>query len=227
MSDVFLSYVLTDRVFVEQLVAGLEEQGFTAFSDARRIHACILDKGTVVEAERSKVVAVVWSTSSVKSPWVQSEALIGLNRDKLLSISIDDAATPKPFSGTHAVSIKDRSSDADGIAHVIKAMKAQLKGEAWVSTPTPSKSSPSKPAPPESKAPASELQTKASSKTADVAKPKPKGRMGLLLEIVKTSMAAGGFAMVNYAGYEWLRDSTGALDFIVVLGASIALTLAT
>ena len=74
MSDIFISYANDDRPRAQALAETLEGQGWSVWWD-RVIPAGRTFDEVIEEAlDESKCIIVLWSTRSVKSRWVRTEA---------------------------------------------------------------------------------------------------------------------------------------------------------
>lgn len=100
--DIFVSYAREDRGRVEPLVMSLEENGFSVWWDAG-INPGDSFQDVIDEAiQKAGCVLVIWTTASIDSQWVKSEALDGLERDILVPVFLDDVRVPvayRPLQG--------------------------------------------------------------------------------------------------------------------------------
>ena len=77
MGQVFLSYAREDRRFAEKLAQVLEEAGQVVWWDRHIEGGHEFSADIEAALERSDVVVVAWSATSVKSRWVRDEAAAG------------------------------------------------------------------------------------------------------------------------------------------------------
>ena len=97
MADIFISYCSSDRDRIEQIVAALEEEGFSVWWDTHIDLGDTYDEVIEEELGAGKAAIVVWSSSSRKSRWVRSEAQVAERLGKLVPIQIDPNARPIAF----------------------------------------------------------------------------------------------------------------------------------
>lgn len=97
MSDIFLSYASPDRPRLRPLIKALEERGWSVFWD--RAIAIGQAWPAVLGHELSicSCVVVVWTHSSVLSPWVYEEAEEGKKKSALFPVVLDAVSPPLGF----------------------------------------------------------------------------------------------------------------------------------
>jgi hypothetical protein len=126
--DVFISYAHGDRLKAAALAKALEHRGLEVWWDpdlhagdawARRIEE-------TVEAARS--VVVLWSAESVASRWVNAEARVGLEKDKLVPVCLDNAEPPLVFRETQWQSFAgwDGEGEPPGIDRLVEDIEAAI-----------------------------------------------------------------------------------------------------
>ena len=89
LTDVFVSYARQDRDRIAPLVRALQARGLEVWWDSRIAGGTEFRKEIEAQLEAAGAVLVVWSRHSIESLWVADEASAGLERDKLVPISID------------------------------------------------------------------------------------------------------------------------------------------
>ncbi|MEJ2515915.1 MAG: SUMF1/EgtB/PvdO family nonheme iron enzyme [Gammaproteobacteria bacterium] len=89
MTDVFVSYARQDRDRIAPLVRALEGRGLEVWWDSRITGGAEFTREIEAQIEAAGAVLVVWSRNSIGSLWVADEASAGLERGKLVPISID------------------------------------------------------------------------------------------------------------------------------------------
>jgi eukaryotic-like serine/threonine-protein kinase len=89
LTDVFVSYARQDRDRIEPLVRALEARGLEVWWDSRIAGGSEFTREIETQLEAAGAVLVVWSRHSIGSLWVADEASAGLERGKLVPISID------------------------------------------------------------------------------------------------------------------------------------------
>lgn len=97
MADIFLSYKREDREKVRPLVGALQAQGWSVWWDTRIGAGETWDQVIEAELAAAQCVIVVWSTLSVTSRWVRSEAHEGLERGCLIPVIIESVKAPIAF----------------------------------------------------------------------------------------------------------------------------------
>src|SRR4051794_822933 len=98
MNDVFLSYDRTDRATAQTVADALEAKGWSVWWD--REIPLGADFGEVIEKmlESARCVVVLWSSSSVQSRWVKTEAAAAADKDRLTPVFIEqNVALPLEF----------------------------------------------------------------------------------------------------------------------------------
>ena len=95
--DVFISYAHEDRVAVRELAEVFERDGLSVWWDRELNVGAEFAHIIEEELDKAKAVVVVWSQAGTKSRWVRSEASVGLDRNILVPVSIDNARVPLPF----------------------------------------------------------------------------------------------------------------------------------
>jgi len=97
MAGVFISYAREDAVKAKAIASALEQAGFDVWFD-ERIHSGSEYSREIEQALRSaSAVVVLWSKSSVDSPWVRDEAAEGRDSGRLISLLLDDCRPPIGF----------------------------------------------------------------------------------------------------------------------------------
>jgi hypothetical protein len=124
MADIFISYSNEDRGRVSNLAETLEGHGWSVWWD-RRIEA---GKSFQAEIEReldsARCVVVVWSSRSVASDWVKTEAEEARRRGVLVPALLGSCKIPLAFRHMQAVNLSrwafaTRSSEFDKLLAAI------------------------------------------------------------------------------------------------------------
>ena len=84
MSDIFLSYSRADADFAEQLHEALSAEGWSVWYDSRIRSGSSFEREIEAAITHARCVVVLWSSVSVDSDWVRSEAAEGLERGILV-----------------------------------------------------------------------------------------------------------------------------------------------
>ena len=110
MSDIFLSYAHEDRERVKDIVSACEARGWSVFWD-RTIPAGKTWREIVGNAlDEACCVVVAWSTTSIKSHWVQEEADEGRERGILIPLLLDNVRPPMGFRDLQAANLADANA---------------------------------------------------------------------------------------------------------------------
>lgn len=109
MTDIFVSYKREDRSAASAVVADLEAEGFTVFYDERIRVGETWDAIIERELANSRSVVVLWSKSSVDSPWVRREARAASAHNALFPVLIEDCSPPLEFSDIQTAKLVGRT----------------------------------------------------------------------------------------------------------------------
>lgn len=97
MADIFISYLRPDIEAAEKLAEALEAQGWSVFWDRRIPEGRRFDDFLDEQLQASRCVIVLWTRTSIQSPWVRDEAAVGRERGILIPARLDDVLTPFGF----------------------------------------------------------------------------------------------------------------------------------
>ena len=130
MPDIFLSYSRSDRDVAERIQARLAEEGYDVFWDQNTPPGTDWDTWIRERLRDSRCVVVLWSKTSVVSPNVRHEAIIGRERAKLLPVMVDDLGPddfPMGLFLVQAVKIgRTRKSLAAAWPKLLEEVRAKL-----------------------------------------------------------------------------------------------------
>src|ERR1700719_1463984 len=97
MSEIFISYARSTAVQAQAVAQALRALGYDVWRDdelpAHRSYAEVIDE----RLQAAKAVVVIWSAEAAKSQWVQSEADTARTDQKLVQLTVDGSALPRPF----------------------------------------------------------------------------------------------------------------------------------
>ncbi len=129
MHDIFISYAREDRLQAERLVNTLKAQGWLVFWDPAiptgHTFRDVIDKAL----QSAWCVVVLWSSRSVDSPWVASEADDGLKRQILVPILIKKRVkVPRPFDQIQTADLSqwDGTDTASAFLALVADMELML-----------------------------------------------------------------------------------------------------
>ena len=110
MADVFISYKREDRAAVEKIAGSLRKMGLAVWFDVSLTAGETFNIEIDREARKANSVLVCWSPSAMKSKWVNAEALIGFEANKLVACYVagdGSIVPPMPFNTSHAEDLVD------------------------------------------------------------------------------------------------------------------------
>ncbi len=114
VADIFLSYKREDRARAGQVVAALRKSGRTVWWDEGLTPRQAWDATIEQEIAAAASVIVLWSTRSVASDWVRSEAHYAQNHAKLVPVLIEPCTVPLAFMLKQAIDLSHwRGSPSD------------------------------------------------------------------------------------------------------------------
>lgn len=129
-ADVFVSYARADEARALQLIALLQDAGFSVWWDGM-LEAGSRYTNKIEEAlDRARAVVVLWSAASVESNWVRDEAESGRDRASLVPVSLDGSIPPLGFRQFQAVDLSRWKGKADEPAAqaVVDAVRHLIEG---------------------------------------------------------------------------------------------------
>ena len=107
MSDIFISYASEDRPRARMLAKTLEARGWSVWWDRTIPAGSNFDDVIESALEEAKCVVVIWSTHSVGSRWVRTEAAEGAERGILIPVLVEDTQIPLAFRRLHTENLTD------------------------------------------------------------------------------------------------------------------------
>jgi hypothetical protein len=125
VADIFISYSKHDSEPTRVLAEYLKEEGYSVWWDT---DLTVGDKFRDVvnqELDAAKAVIVIWTTYSVTSDWVISEAQHAYRDGKLIPLCTRDLDTrqiPKPYDTLHTAVVDDREA-------ILKAVRRRVAGQ--------------------------------------------------------------------------------------------------
>lgn len=142
MTDVFISYSKSHRHLTEELARELEAKGLEVWWDTEMLAGESFRERIIEELKSCKAAIVIWTSESVKSPYVLSEAERARREGKLIQVRTADMAAenvPPPFDASHIALIDDRRSiyGALGRLGLIKSEVLVAMGAMSPGTPAP------------------------------------------------------------------------------------------
>ena len=107
MSDIFLSYKDIDRPRAELLSGELTAAGWDVWWDRSILPGETFDDVIEAALAAASCVVVLWTTDSVGSSWVRTEAAEGRDRNILIPVMLDDVDIPIAFRRVQAADLTD------------------------------------------------------------------------------------------------------------------------
>jgi adenylate cyclase len=105
MASVFLSYDRDDANTARPIAAALEKAGHSVWWDRQISGGSQFAKEIEQALNNADVVVVLWTRSSVESPWVRDEAGAGRDRGRLVPLSLDETLPPLGFRQFHSIDL--------------------------------------------------------------------------------------------------------------------------
>lgn len=105
--DLFVSYARADVEIATELGAALRDRGLSVWWDADIQEGGSFREDILDAVDRARCVIVIWSPVSVKSPWVQEEALVGIDRKVLFPLMWRDCTPPPGLGALQALRIPE------------------------------------------------------------------------------------------------------------------------
>lgn len=113
MADVFISYSSLDRSRISVLADRLENEGFSVWWDPEILPGEDFQKVIGEALEAAVCVIVAWSSNSIRSTWVKSEAAAANGRDALVPVYLEMVSIPVPFNILQTVHLVDWDGDPE------------------------------------------------------------------------------------------------------------------
>lgn len=107
MAHVFISYAREDLDFAEQLANRLNRTGLSVWWDRRLLAGDDIEAEIDEQIQSCDAVIVVWSSTSLNSHWVKSEASAALALNKLVPVRSDDTRLPRPYDQIHTLDLSN------------------------------------------------------------------------------------------------------------------------
>lgn len=134
MGAIFLSYAREDRSWAEKLAQVIEGAGHEVWWDRRLGGGEEFSAEIETALDRSDVVLVAWSETSIRSRWVRDEAAVGADRGQLVSVSLDGSVPPMGFRQFHTLDLAGwkglkRDSRTDNLLRSIESKLGKTPDE--------------------------------------------------------------------------------------------------
>src|SRR5215472_10121620 len=113
MADIFISYSKGSRAQATRLATDLQAKGFTVWYDTSLIAGDNYRDVIISELAKARAAIVIWTSESVKSDWICSEASRARARRILIPVRADDVRShdiPPPFDTLHTELLSNRAA---------------------------------------------------------------------------------------------------------------------
>src|SRR5262245_26892395 len=130
MAQVFISYASVDRERVKGLAEAMQARGYTVWWDRQIAPGQTFDEVIEKALDEASCVVVLWSSTSVKSDWVKTEASEAAKRKVLVPAVIDKVTIPLEFRRIQAADLTQwdgRNSNAE-FEKFLAAIDLEIKG---------------------------------------------------------------------------------------------------
>jgi len=118
LADIFISYTKADADKTRLLAALLEANGYTVWWDTNLAVSDEFTQEIQKQLGLARIVIVIWTSSSIRSRYVNAEALYAYNSNILFPVyanNIDPTEIPTPFNAVQALDLGDTASILHGI----------------------------------------------------------------------------------------------------------------
>jgi len=112
-SDIFISYASADRETARSLARALSENGWAVWWDRTIPPGKTFDEVIESALDSARCVIVLWSSASVSSRWVKSEAEEAARRQILVPALIQEVRIPLAFRHIQAARLVDWNGSSD------------------------------------------------------------------------------------------------------------------
>ncbi len=137
MNDIFISYQSKDRRMAREVVAALKRKGWSVWWDQSLLPGVRFGKVIRKRIEQAGCVVVLWSQAAIDSDWVNSEAGMALEADKLITALLEDLTPDPPFNVLQNALLVDSDGilQESGIQLLIEAIDAKISKNISSETP--------------------------------------------------------------------------------------------
>lgn len=112
LTDIFLSYSRDDQAVARRFAEGFAHAGLSVWWDVTLKSGVDYDTATEQALRGAKAVVVLWSTKSVASRWVRTEATIALQSKTFVPVTVEPCQRPIMFELTHTADLCHWQGDA-------------------------------------------------------------------------------------------------------------------
>lgn len=136
MGHIFLSYAREDLDRARTVAAALQKAGLSVWWDRQISGGSEYSREIEQALKSAEAVVVLWSSSSVDSPWVRDEAAKGRDSDRLIPATLDGTEPPLGFGQLHTIDLRRLSRRrSSGIQEIIAAIRQKVGGHSAAVTP--------------------------------------------------------------------------------------------
>jgi hypothetical protein len=131
-TDVFIAYARVDSEIAGQVSAALSEAGLTVFLDVTISVAESWADRIEGEIRSARCVLALWTSESVDSPWVYSEARLGSERGILLSVRCDyETRFPLQIGVLKGQTMSWDTASKHGLSEVVRATREFINSRSY------------------------------------------------------------------------------------------------
>jgi TIR domain-containing protein len=118
LADIFISYTKADADKTKLLAALLEAKGYTVWWDTNLAVSDEFTQEIQKQLGLARIVVVIWTARSIRSRYVNAEALYAYNGNILFPVyadNIDPTEIPTPFNAVQALNFADTAGILHGV----------------------------------------------------------------------------------------------------------------
>ena len=129
MGQIFLSYARKDLERARTVATALQEAGFSVWWDRKIVGGSEYSREIEQALNSAAAVVVLWSRSSVDSPWVRDEAAKGRDSGRLVPATLDGTEPPLGFGQLHTIDLRRQlRGPSEGLRAVVAAIEEKVTG---------------------------------------------------------------------------------------------------
>jgi len=127
--DVFISYKRSDSNLMERVRSLLATHGIVCWVDQLLSCGERFRQRIRAQIEAAAATITLFTTASVRSPWVLAESRYAMAMDKLLPLSFDQAVIPQPFNDLNVLQLVSNlvSPDDPSVLELVRNVRSRMK----------------------------------------------------------------------------------------------------
>lgn len=111
MTEIFVCSTLEDDPLAATIADRLSAAGYAVHRHLERAETAAYRAWTLSALERADIIIVLWTKSSLSSPWVIDEADVGNRRGRLFSVEVSGSRPPLGHGGSARVALEPRGAE--------------------------------------------------------------------------------------------------------------------